>query len=121
MAAENSDRDPGHMLRAQVVGRSGAGGNSTVDRDDRPTSSRIHTYKDLIVWQKGRDLAVGVYGLVQTFPPEERYGLRSQLTRAASSVPANIAEGHGRFGQRDYAHFISVYHAGRASRVCEQG
>ena len=54
------------------------------------------------------DLAVMVYDLVRTLPATERYGITSQLTRAAVSVPANIAEGHARAGTREYAQFVSV-------------
>jgi four helix bundle protein len=50
-------------------------------------------YKDLIVWQKGIALAKQVYKLTRTFPGEERFGLVSQMRRAAVSIPSNIAEG----------------------------
>jgi four helix bundle protein len=59
-------------------------------------------------WQLGDDLAVAVYKLTRTFLREEIYGLTSQLRRAASSAPANIAEGSNRASKRDYLHFLSV-------------
>jgi four helix bundle protein len=54
------------------------------------------SYKDLLVWQKGLDLVVQVYLLSGKFPAAEAYGLKSQLQRAAVSVPSNIAEGQAR-------------------------
>jgi four helix bundle protein len=69
---------------------------------------KIESHRDLCVWQKAMDLAVQIYGLSSTFPSDERFRLVSQITRAASSVPANIAEGHARGRRRDYANFLSV-------------
>jgi four helix bundle protein len=60
------------------------------------------------VWQKGMDLAVEVYRLTKCFPSDELYSLVSQLRRSASSIPANIAEGRGRYTAKDFAHFVSV-------------
>jgi four helix bundle protein len=62
----------------------------------------VESHKDLLVWQKGMDLAVETYRLTQKFPRTETYGLTAQLTRAVPSVPANIAEGSGRATRRDY-------------------
>ena len=66
------------------------------------------SYKDLVVWQKSMDMTVQVYQLSEKFPTQERYALTSQITRAAASVPANIAEGSGRGSVKDYAHFLSI-------------
>jgi four helix bundle protein len=68
----------------------------------------IQSHRDLIVWQKAMDLAEIVYGLASRFPSKEAYRLGSQITRAAASVPANIAEGNARGTKRDYANFLSV-------------
>lgn len=54
------------------------------------------------------DLVVMVYGLARGFPRDETYRLTSQLTRAVVSVPANIAEGHARSGDREFGHFVSI-------------
>ena len=70
--------------------------------------ARIDSHKDLIVWQKSMELAVAVYALSSTFPKSEDYRLTSQLTRAAVSVPANIAEGHARSTRKDYANFLAI-------------
>src|SRR5438552_2056356 len=70
--------------------------------------ARIRSYRDLIVWQKAVDFAVGCYRICRTFPRNEIYGLASQIQRAAVSIPANIAEGHGRDHLGDYLHHLSV-------------
>lgn len=66
------------------------------------------SFKDLLVWQKGIDLACDIHRLTRLLPKEETYRLTSQIIRASSSIPANIAEGNGRGTRRDYAHFISI-------------
>ncbi len=66
------------------------------------------SFKDLLVWQKGIDLACDVHRLTRLLPKEEAYRLTSQIIRASSSIPANIAEGNGRGTRRDYANFISI-------------
>lgn len=68
----------------------------------------VQSHRDLVVWQKAMDLTVEVYKLSAMFPKAEIYRLVSQITRAAVSVPANIAEGHARTGRKDYAHFLSI-------------
>lgn len=65
-------------------------------------------FKNLVVWQKSMELVKRVYALVRTFPVEERYALSDQLRRAVTSIPSNIAEGNGRAGNKDYAHFIAI-------------
>ncbi len=66
------------------------------------------SHRDLIVWQKAMTLAVAVYRLADAFPRSEQFGLTSQVTRAAVSIPANIAEGRGRTGLREFANFLSI-------------
>ena len=68
----------------------------------------IKSHRDLIVWQKAMTLAAEVYRLTRHFPADERYRMTDQLLRAASSIPANIAEGHSRGTRKDYAHFIVI-------------
>ena len=57
----------------------------------------IQTYRDLEVWQKGMDLVVEIYQLANMFPQQEIFALTNQIRRAVVSIPANIAEGHGRW------------------------
>ena len=54
------------------------------------------------------DLVEDIYKLTVSFPSEEKFGLVSQMTRAAVSIPSNIAEGAGRNSDKDFAHFISI-------------
>lgn len=56
----------------------------------------MHNYKNLHIWQDGINLARKVYEIAGTFPSHEKYGIVSQMTRAAVSIPSNIAEGAGR-------------------------
>lgn len=67
----------------------------------------IRSYRDLRVWQAGMDLVAITYELTHHLPPEERYGLAAQVRRAATSVPANVAEGHGRHHLGEYLHHLS--------------
>jgi four helix bundle protein len=70
--------------------------------------SEIRSHHDLMVWQLGMELTERVYAISAKFPREELYGLTSQLRRAASSVPANIAEGNGRRSTREFARHVSI-------------
>lgn len=65
------------------------------------------TYQDLKAWQVAMDLVIDVYRNTAEFPREERFGLTSQLRRAAVSVASNIAEGKGRFSNRELAQFLA--------------
>lgn len=68
-------------------------------------SGSIQSHRDLIVWQKSMDFIDYIYEIAKKFPRQERFGLWSQITRAAVSVSANIAEGHARFSRKDFAYF----------------
>lgn len=65
-------------------------------------------YKELEVWQKAVSHATQLYEITRAFPDTERFGLTSQIRRAATSVPANIAEGWGRGSTREYIQFLHV-------------
>jgi four helix bundle protein len=73
------------------------------------TSDEVKTggYKDLLVWQKGIALVKQVYNLTRSFPDEEKFGLISQMRRAAISIPSNIAEGQARHTTGEFIQFIS--------------
>lgn len=68
----------------------------------------MKNFKELKVWQKGVDIAVTSYKLVDTFPNTEKYSLSQQITRAAVSIPSNIAEGSSRTSEKEYARFLEI-------------
>jgi four helix bundle protein len=67
----------------------------------------IRSHRDLIVWQKAMDLVVTVYRATECFPKAETYGLTSQIRRAVTSIPANIAEGQGRRLTKEFVYFLA--------------
>lgn len=71
-------------------------------------TSPARSFRDLIAWQKVHELVLLVYRLTLGFPPDERFGLTSQIRRAAVSVAANIAEGFSKRGKADKAHFFNT-------------
>lgn len=80
-------------------------------RDCTVSTSRrspVRSYRDLLVWQRSMDLVVSAYELAKRLPRDELYGLTSQIRRAATSVPANIAEGQGRRSTRQFLQFLGV-------------
>ncbi|TSC67386.1 MAG: s23 ribosomal protein [Parcubacteria group bacterium Gr01-1014_66] len=69
---------------------------------------QIRSFQDLVVWQKGMTLAKQIYQMTQTFPISERFGLASQMRRAAVAIPSNIAEGFSRKHRKEYRHFLLI-------------
>ena len=76
----------------------------------------MRDFHKLKAWQKSHQLALEIYKVSQSFPKEELFGLTSQIRRAISSVPTNIAEGCGRDSNKDFAHFLQIA-IGSASEV----
>ena len=76
----------------------------------------MRDFKQLKVWEKAHRLCLQIYRVTKAFPDDERFGLTSQLRRAAASIPTNIAEGCGRESERELARFMSIA-AGSASEV----
>lgn len=68
----------------------------------------MKNYKELDVWQKAVRLAIEVYRATSHFPDTEKFGLTSQMRRAATSIPANIAEGWGRGTTKEYIQFLLI-------------
>lgn len=69
---------------------------------------KVNSYRDLVVWQRAMSLAKAVYRETSTLPDTERYGLVSQMRRAAVSIPSNIAEGSKRGSRKDYVQFLRI-------------
>ena len=65
-------------------------------------------HKDLEVWKKSMDLVVRLYQITKLFPDSEKYGLTSQMRRAAVSIPSNIAEGAARKGNKELLQFLYI-------------
>ena len=74
---------------------------------DKHSNPKAQSYRDLVVWQKGITLAREVYLLTKKLPSDEKFGLVSQMRRAAVSVPSNIAEGQARHTTGEFVQFIS--------------
>jgi four helix bundle protein len=68
----------------------------------------INSYRDLRVWQDAMTLAESCYRLTRQFPRDELFGLTSQIRRAAGSIPANIAEGHGRENTGSFVQHLRI-------------
>jgi four helix bundle protein len=82
--------------------------NWLVVEEKKMPEKHFKTHEDLIVWQKAIELAKKVYLLTRLFPKEETYGLTQQARRAAVSISANIAEGQGRNGRKEFAQFLRI-------------
>jgi len=67
----------------------------------------MHNFRNLQIWKDAMDLAQAIYEITEALPKTETYGLISQMTRAAVSVPSNIAEGSGR-SDKDFSHFLTI-------------
>jgi four helix bundle protein len=68
----------------------------------------IKSYRDLRVWQDSMTLAAGCYRLTRSLPKEEMFGFTSQIRRSAASIPANIAEGHGRENTQSFIQYLRI-------------
>ena len=68
----------------------------------------VRNYRDLLAWQVAFALARRIYEITAEFPKSEVYGLTSQMRRCAVAIPSNLAEGAGRAGKKEFAHFVTL-------------
>ena len=68
----------------------------------------MRDFRTLNIWQDGMNLVKQVYQIVELLPKDEKYGLKSQMCRAAVSIPSNIAEGCSRNSQKDFYRFLEI-------------
>lgn len=68
----------------------------------------MHNFRQLQIWKEGMEVAKQVYLLLAKFPASEKFGLISQISRCAISIPSNIAEGSSRPSNKEFAHFLSI-------------
>ena len=66
------------------------------------------SFQSLIVWQKGHQFVLDIYRITRRFPEDKRFGIVSQMRRAAISITANIAEGYRKFGKKDKLRFFNI-------------
>jgi four helix bundle protein len=76
----------------------------------------MRDYKDLVVWRRSHTLTLTLYRSTERFPKSEMFGLTSQIRRAVASIPTNLAEGCGRWGDGDMGRFVQIA-MGSASEV----
>ena len=79
-----------------------------IQRKEDEMERTVKSYRDLVAWQRARELVKEVYLLTALFPAGERFGLVSQMDRAAVSIPSNVAEGYGRSTTQDYLKFLRI-------------
>ena len=68
----------------------------------------MRNFKDLVVWERSHRLTLALYRATDRFPKSEMFGLASQIRRAAASIPTNLAEGRGRWGDGDMGRFVQI-------------
>ena len=68
----------------------------------------MQNYSNLLVWQKSHQLTLDIYEVTRSFPKNEQFGITSQMRRASSSVPTNLAEGSGKLTQHDFRNFVLI-------------
>jgi four helix bundle protein len=76
-------------------------------------------FKKLEIYNLSMNLVVDCYDLIKKFPNEEKYGLSSQMKRAAISIPSNIAEGSSRYSPKEKTHFINISYSSLMELLCQ--
>ena len=77
-------------------------------RNKDKEQNRMHNFRQLLIWKEGMAIAKAAYLMINDLPSLEKFGLISQISRCAVSVPSNIAEGSSRSSNKEFAHFLSI-------------
>ena len=88
---------------------------SKVDKVKMEKKKKLRHFRDLDVYRRSFDAAMSIFQMTKAFPQEEKFGLTSQMRRAASSIPTNMMEGSGRKSTKEFIHFLSI-----SSGSCEE-
>ena len=83
------------------------------------TQEHRFPFEKLLVWHSAKDFAKSIYGITVHFPQDERFGLTSQMNRAAVSVMSNLAEGSSRISRKDQAHFSQIAYSSLMEVACQ--
>jgi four helix bundle protein len=108
MCYGNDGRIDGGRADGQKRKDDGCLGDDDGVRESLRQFREMQKHRQLAAWRNSISLAAVVYDITARFPPDERFGLTTQLRRAAVSVSANIAEGHARSGPREFCRFLSI-------------
>ena len=81
--------------------------------------TEIFNFENLAAYQRSMDLVEHIYTLLRKFPREEQYALCDQLRRSVTSIPSNIAEGMGRYSNKEKVHFIEIAYASLMEVYCQ--
>jgi four helix bundle protein len=90
--------------------RGGAEARRQLAEEIAPKEGRAKSYRDYVAWQKAIVFVGSIYEETGNWPKDEQFGLTNQVRRAAVSIPANFAEGQGRFGVNEWLHHLSIAH-----------
>ena len=81
--------------------------------------TKVRTFKDIVAWQRAQRLIIKIYDATKKFPNDERFGLTSQMRRAAVSIASNIVEGFARKGLRESLNFYNIANASIEEVKCQ--
>ncbi len=105
---QKNGTSPARDSAPEPRGQNSAASNSGTPAPGSNPPEKISDFRDLHIWKLGKELVIDTYKTTKTLPPDELYGLTTQLRRAAISIPSNIAEGFNRRYTKDYQRFLSI-------------
>ena len=93
---------------AEANGQTPASTSLDSNKTGSTPTEKIADFRDLHVWRLGKEIVIDIYKTTKVLPPDELYGLTTQMRRAAISIPSNISEGYNRRYTKDYQRFLSI-------------